>query len=318
MTRFVLLGHPVEHSISPAIQAAAFDETDLDWTYEAIDIAPDELSKVIDRLRNGSWQGANVTIPHKQAVIALLDDLAESAAQTSAVNTIVRNANRLVGHNTDLPAFLHDLRAQLDNSVRSSGLRTDLGRQAPLNDPSSRLDAPEPGRALILGAGGAARSVVFGLAQQGINLNIIARTVHTAQALAEDVLRIYSVDVDVLPWEIDSFSETARDCKLVVNATQVGMLPHEQNTPWPTEIALPRAAFVYDLVYTPRETRLLQDARLAGLSAASGAGMLIEQAALSFELWTGMRAPRPTMRSALDHALEGSKSISGDRELLNA
>jgi len=313
MMHFVLLGHPVEHSISPAIQAAAFNETGLDWIYEAIDIAPEALSEAVDRLRKGNWHGANVTIPHKHAVAPLLDVLADSAAQTSAVNTIARNANRLVGHNTDLPAFMKDLGSYFD-----LGLRPDVDLGANKINRSARLDAPATGTGLILGAGGAARSVAFGLAQQGINLNIIARTVHTAQALAEDVLRIYSVDVDVSPWESESFAEARRDCTLVVNATPVGMLPYKQDTPWPAEVALPEHAFVYDLVYTPGETRLVRDARLAGLRAASGAGMLVEQAALSFELWTGIRAPRRTMRAALEQMLESPKSISGDRELLNA
>lgn len=315
MRRFVLLGHPVGHSISPAIQGAAFDEMGLDWTYEAIDVAPGELSGAVDRLRNGIWRGANVTIPHKQAVIPLLDELAESAAHTSTVNTIVRDDNRLVGHNTDLPAFLKDLGTNFD---LTSDVRPDIDLEAEQNNRAAGLDAPGPGTGLILGGGGAARSVAFGLAQQGLNLKLIARTMHSARALAEDVVRKTSVDVAVLPWECDSFAEARRDCALIVNATPVGMLPHEQSTPWPDEIALPEKAFVYDLVYTPSETRLLRDARLAELSTASGAGMLIEQGALSFELWSGMRAPRRTMRAAFEQALKSSTSISGDREVLNA
>ncbi len=313
MSRLVLLGHPVGHSISPAMQSAAFDEMGLDWTYEAIDVAPGELSGAVDRLRNGIWRGANVTIPHKQAVIPLLDDLSESAVHTSTVNTIVRDDNRVVGHNTDLPAFMKDLGSHLD-----LGLQPEVDLGANKNNQAARRDAPATGIGLILGAGGAARSVAFGLAQQGFNLKLIARTIRPAQALAEDVLRNYSVEVELLPWENDSFTDAGRDCSLVVNATPVGMLPHEQDTPWPSEIALPEKAFVYDLVYTPSETRLMRDARLAGLEAASGAGMLVEQGALSLELWTGIRAPRRTMRVALEAASENSNSISGTREVLNA
>jgi shikimate dehydrogenase len=313
VSRFVLLGHPVGHSISPAMQSAAFDKMGLDWTYEAIDVAPGELLGAVDRLRNGVWRGANVTIPHKQAVIPLLDDLSQSALHTSTVNTIVRDDNRVVGHNTDLPAFMKDLGSYFD-----LGLRPDVDLGANKNNRAAGLDAPATGTGLILGAGGAARSVAFGLAQQGLNLKLIARTMRPAQALAIDVLRNYSVEVELLPWEGDSFTDAGRDCSLVVNATPVGMLPHEQDTPWPSEIALPEKAFVYDLVYTPSETRLMRDARLAGLDAASGAGMLVEQGALSFELWTGIRAPRRTMRAALEAASENSNSISGTREVLNA
>jgi len=315
VSRYVLLGHPVGHSISPAIQGAAFDEMGLDWTYEAIDIAPYELSEAIEGLRSGNWHGANVTIPHKQAVLPMLDDLAESASHTSTVNTIVRNENRLVGHNTDLPAFMNDLGGYFD---LTPGTRPDIDLGADKNHRVARLDAQRPGTGLILGAGGAARSVVFGLAQRGLNLRIIARTIRSAQALADDVLRSYSVEVDALQWKDESFAEAGRDCALIVNATPVGMLPHGRETPWPSGISLPKNAFVYDLVYTPSETLLLHDARLAGLSAASGAGMLVEQGALSFELWTGIHAPRRTMRAALERALDSSNSISGDREVMNA
>ena len=311
----MLLGHPVGHSISPAMQSAAFDEMGLDWTYEAIDVAPGELSGAVDRLRNGIWRGANVTIPHKQAVIPLLDDLSESAVHTSTVNTIVRDDDRVVGHNTDLPAFIKDLGTNFD---LTSDDRPDIDLEAKKNNRAAGLDAPGSGTGLILGGGGAARSVAFGLAQQGFNLKLISRTIRPAQALAKDVLRNYSVEVELLPWENDSFADAGRDCSLVVNATPVGMLPHEQDTPWPSEIALPDNAFVYDLVYTPSETRIMRDARLAGLAAASGAGMLIEQGALSFELWADIRAPRRTMRAAFEQALKSSTTISGDREEMNA
>jgi shikimate dehydrogenase len=292
MRRFALFGHPVTHSLSPAIQQAAFDKTGVDWTYEALDIAPDELFETTERLRHGSWDGANVTLPHKQDVIPLLDDLAESAALTSAVNTITRDEERLVGHNTDMPAFLHDLRAH--HELRPSGA------------------------GLILGAGGAARAVAFGLASRGMDLHVISRSERPAKLIAADVHQTHSMEVSILPWEEASFAKASSDCALVVNATPVGMLPNDQETPWPHDVAFPDNAFMYDLIYTPGETRLVREARLSGLSATSGAGMLVEQGALAFELWTGLRAPRRSMRAALDRALDESPPISSDREVLNA
>lgn len=279
MNVVVLLGSPVTHSLSPAMHSAAFEAAGLDdWRYKPIEVPPEDLAAAIERMRAEGWAGANVTIPLKEAVVPLLDDLSPSAAQTSAVNTIVNERGYLVGHNTDSLGFLHDLRAH--------------------------WQIPSTGQALILGAGGAARAVAFGLAQEGLDLRLIARSAGRARALAKDVQRNHPVEVRALAWTVESFEKAAGECLLVVNATPLGMLPADQMSPWPDDLQLPPAAFVYDLVYSSRETRLVQLARLSGLKAVSGAGMLLEQGALSYELWTGLRAPRERMRAALDSVLE--------------
>lgn len=280
MKRVVLLGSPVAHSLSPAIQSAAFEAAGLDWRYEAIEISPERLAATIERMRAESWPGANVTIPYKEAVAALLDELDPSAAETSAVNTIVNEGSHLVGHNTDLLGFTRDLRAH--------------------------WRAPRNGAALILGAGGAARAVAFGLARQGLELCVIARTESRAEKLADELRRNHAGGIAVLPWREESFGRAASRCDLIINATPLGMWPADQSSAWPLGVPLPPAAFVYDLVYIPRDTRLVQYARHSGLEAASGAGMLLEQAALSYERWSGLRAPRRRMRAALNQALERS------------
>ena len=280
MKRLVLLGHPVTHSLSPPMQRAAIEATDLGWDYQAIDVEPDRLPAAVDQLRTGEWLGANLTLPHKQAVLPLVDDLAASARHTSAANTIVVEDGQLVGHNTDLPGFMHDL-----------GLHCQI---------------QEIGASVILGAGGAARAVSFGLAQRGMDLQLIARSKDRAEALAESVRRRHPVDVVVLPWEAASFGAVGGKYGLVVNATPVGMRPNDTESAWPANVPFPEGSFVYDLVYSPKDTRLTHDARLAGLDTVSGAGMLVEQGALSFELWTGLGAPRRQMRAALDHELERS------------
>ena len=296
--KFVLLGSPVEHSFSPAIQSAAFNEAGLDWRYEAMEVTPEELAATIASMRKHGWLGANVTIPFKEAVLPLLDEIDSSAVQTSAVNTIVNRNGHLVGHNTDLRGFMRDLR--------------------------THWQVPKTGRPLILGAGGGARAVAFGLAQEGLDLLLIARTTIRAERLAEDVRRYHGVGVAILPWARDSFTKAASQCILIVNATPLGMMPEVQNSPWPGDVALPPAAFVYDLVYSPREPQLVKQAQRSGLRAASGAGMLLEQAALSYELWTGLRAPRERMRAALEDALvrasawERTQDQPDRREVLDA
>lgn len=278
MKRVVLLGSPVAHSLSPVIQNAAFQVSGLDWCYEAIETEAEELEPALDRMRAEAWPGANVTLPLKEAVVPLLDVLDPSAVEVSAVNTIVNDGGRLVGHNTDSLGFVRDLRAH--------------------------WRVPADGVAVILGAGGAARAVAAGLAHRGLELVLIARSPERARVLAEDLRRTHAAKVGVLPWIGESFAQIPEHCVLVVNATPLGMAPADQDTPWPPEVPLPPGAVVYDLVYTPKETRFQQYARQSGLQSMPGGGMLLEQGALSYERWTGRRAPRRQMRAALHRALE--------------
>jgi shikimate dehydrogenase len=290
MRRVVLLGSPVAHSLSPAIQGAAFEATGLDWRYQAVEVDGRALPDAIRRMRAEGWAGANVTIPLKETVLPLLDDLDPSASETRAVNTIVARGSTLVGHNTDLPGFLRDLQAN--------------------------WPVPVGGAAMILGAGGAARAVAFGLARLGLDLRLISRSAGRGEALGHAVRRVQPVDVQTLPWRRGSFERAADGSVLIVNATPLGMLSLEEYSPWPDGLPLPPGACVYDLVYTPRATRFVRQARLAGLHAISGAGMLVEQGALAFELWTGREAPRDRMRAAMEGALGSAVEVSPASNLL--
>jgi len=276
--RVALLGSPVAHSLSPVIQNTAFRVAGLDWCYEAIETDAEGLEPAIQRMRAEVWPGANVTIPLKEAVMPLLDELDPSAVEVSAVNTVVNEGGHLVGHNTDSSGFMRDLRA--------------LWR------------VPAQGLAVILGAGGAARAVAAGLARQGLELVLIARSPGRAGMLAEDIRRTHAAEVGVLPWIGESFAQVPDHCVLIVNATPLGTAPADQDMPWPVEVPLPPGAVVYDLVYTPKETRFRQYARQSGLQSIPGGGMLLEQGALSYERWTGRCAPRRQMRAALRRALE--------------
>jgi shikimate dehydrogenase len=277
MSRVGLLGYPLSHSVSPAMHNAAFTALNLPGRYELLETPAEELPAVVARLRQDEWMGANVTIPHKARVIELLDEIDPSAAGIGAVNTIVRNDERLIGHNTDVTGFQVDLRS---HGVEIKG-----------------------DSVIILGSGGAARAVTAALIPTGAQIRYITPLIDEAGQLIDDLVKPAGAQAEILPWEDDSFA--AADSRLVVNATPVGMSPDVGACPWPDDIPLPKSAFVYDLVYNPAETMLMQRARTEGLGAGSGLGMLVEQGALAFELWTGLTPSREIMTAAAQTALEG-------------
>jgi shikimate dehydrogenase len=250
-----------------------------------------ELAVLLNRVRAGEIHGLNVTIPHKQNVIPLLDELTPAAEAIGAVNTIVTRENKLIGDNTDAPGFWGDLQRLVGSREPSA-----VSRQ-----PSANSEFSIHHSALILGSGGGARAVVYALLTQGYHVTISARCEDQAQAetLKAD-LSIVSDQIDIVCLETDYHALRTTHYALLVNCTPVGMHPLEDVSPWPDEVSLPRNAAVYDLVYNPRETRLVKQARAAGLPATTGLGMLVEQAALAFERWTGREAPRDVMMAAVN------------------
>lgn len=286
MRRAVLLAHPAGHSLSPAMHDAAFAALDVDARYEAWDVPPAELAAAIERLRDPVILGANVTVPHKRAVLALLDGLDAEAAAIGAVNVVRREGGRLLGGNSDGEGFLR--------SLREAGL-----------DPAGR-------RVLLLGAGGAARAVGWALLRAGAaELRIVNRTHASAAALAAALAAdAGGAVVRALRDPLDG----AERIGLWVNATSVGM---RRGGVDPDASPLDPAAFArrgpdatpaaaVDLVYRPRRTRFLRDAAAAGLVTVEGSGMLLHQGAAAFEAWTGRPAPLAAMRAALDAALDGA------------
>ncbi|MEZ0395502.1 MAG: shikimate dehydrogenase [Anaerolineales bacterium] len=279
MIRLGLVGYPLTHSLSPRLHRAALAACGLEGEYRLYPIAPQDwqsLRRLTDRLRSGKLLGLNVTLPHKQDVIPLLDGLTPEGRAIGAVNTLYLNDNCLIGHNTD-----------------AAGFRADLGRLF--------VRLPNEKRALVIGAGGGARAVVYCLLQAGWEVTVAALSVYKARALAEALGEATgAASVGVILTEANAIRAIAPGLTLIVNASPVGMLPHSQAMPWPEEVPFPPDAVVYDLVYLPRETRLVRSARQAGLRAMSGLGMLVEQAALSFECWTGMNVPRSIMSAAAE------------------
>lgn len=276
MIRLGLVGYPVTHSLSPKIQNAALKACGLEGDYSLFPIEPGDfqgVKDVLNRVRAGELTGLNVTIPHKQTVIDFLDELTPTAKTIGAVNTIYLKNNTLVGDNTDAPGFLSDLRRFFSNH------------------PSSIVHRRS---AIVLGAGGSARAVVYALLHDGWNVTLAARRLEQAHQLASSFPN-YHVPItnliDIQPSTLD----------MIINATPLGMTPNVDQSPLPENLSLPSNVFIYDLVYNPRETKLVRNARAQGLHATTGLGMLVEQAALSFELWTGHNPSREIMRASVSN-----------------
>jgi len=270
-----LLGHPVEHSLSPRLHNAAFRAQGVNAVYVATPVRPDALRAGVEGLRALQFLGANVTVPHKEAVRPLLDDVSERAAAVGAVNTIVREGDTLRGDNTDVTGFL-----------------------APLADEAG--DTLEGAPMLVFGAGGAARAVVYGLLDRyaPARLTLVARRPEQAEALAAD-LGGYDPQGALRTTTFDAAGEAVRRSRLLVNATPLGMAPETDGTPWPDAADFGSDHVAYDLVYNPEETRFLREAAERGATTIGGLDMLVEQAAASYEQWTGRPMPTDAVYEAL-------------------
>lgn len=271
-----LIGYPLSHSLSPTIHAAALKACNLQGDYSLFPIAPDDkqgLKDLLARLRTGELHGLNVTIPHKQNVIEFLDELTPTAKAIGAVNTIYLKDSKLIGDNTDAAGFLTDLK---------NFVNTETCKQV------NKC-------ALVLGAGGSARAVVYALLNDGWNVTISARRIEQAQELA---ISFPNYQLPITNYA--NLQSLVSNLSLLVNTTPLGMTPNIDESPLPENLSLPSNAFIYDLVYNPRETKLVREARQQGLRAATGLGMLIEQAALSFELWTGCIPSREILHQSVE------------------
>jgi shikimate dehydrogenase len=280
MTKFVgLIGYRLKHSISPQFQQVAFDYLGLDIRYEVWETAKDELPNVVEGVRDASRLGANVTIPHKEAVLPLLDKVDQLARRIGAVNTIVKKDGKLVGYNTDANGFIR-------------ALEEDGGF------------VPKGKRAVLIGAGGAARAAGFALVGAGVkSLVILNRTQDRGEALAWD-LKISDTKVIALRWKDGRTLTALAECDLLVNCTSVGLKDSASEGRSPLGIGLiPKRALVYDVVYNPIETPLIAAAKKAGARTLGGLSMLVYQGAASFELWTGKSAPIDMMMRVAKRAL---------------
>lgn len=269
-----LLGNPVDHSLSPAIHNAAFQALGLNYVYLAFRV--EDLEGAVRGIRAlGNLRGFSVTIPHKVAVLPLLDEVEPTARHIGSVNTIVVDGGRLTGHNTDASGALR--------ALRNAGVPL-KGRQV-----------------LILGTGGAARAIAFGLAAEREAAGLILLGIDEKERgkLAGDLRDRTTVKVEDAPLTEPTLRSALRQTEILVHCTPLGMHPKVQESCVPSALLAPGLT-VMDIVYNPRETRLLREARAAGCRTIPGLEMFLHQAVAQFELWTGQAAPVDRMRAVLE------------------
>jgi shikimate dehydrogenase len=269
-----LLGDPVGHSLSPAMHNAALAAAGIDAAYMALPVKPENLGAAIAGLRAVNFMGANVTLPHKSAVIPFLDEISPLARTLGAVNTIVNRDGKLYGDTTDAAGFI-----------------------AAFEDEGHSFDGAQ---VAILGNGGSARTIATALPlmRKVSRITLVARNLAKAEALIEEIRSALgdpanaavAPDVILNALTVDQYARVAADHALVVNTTPVGMTPLVDATPLPAEHLHPHQ-IVYDIVYNPVETRLLREAKAAGCRVLGGLGMLVYQGKIAFEQWTARAVP---------------------------
>ena len=271
-----VIGAPIAHSLSPIIQNAALHAAGLDYVYAALPVRADALASAVRGLYDAGIAGFNVTIPFKTAIIPLMDALSEDARRIQAVNTVVVEDGRLVGHNTDVAGFLAGF---AERGIALTGKN-----------------------AVLIGAGGAARAALWGLLRSGVSsIAIGVRCVEKGAALAADFAA--NGAVRACAFVDPAFSRALAAADIVVQTTPLGMTPHTDAMPPVDMAALKDDAVLYDLIYTPAETRFLREARARGCETINGETMLVAQGAEAFHLWTGKRPDVELMKRVLREEL---------------
>jgi shikimate dehydrogenase len=275
-----IIGYPLGHSLSPAMHNAAFKKLGLDFEYVPFEVNPDDLPEALKGMRALHIAGFNVTIPHKETIVTLLDEVTKLARIIGAVNTVVNQEGKLIGYNTDGAGFIDSLKedAQTD---------------------------PQGKNVVLLGAGGAARAVAVILAEAKAKSLILTDIQNEkAKCLAEYVGSYFDIACNFVEPDSQELQTAIDKADILVNSTPIGMHPKTGQSPLSQTIKLHAGLLVYDLVYNPSKTKLLKTAKAAGCRTCSGLGMLVRQGALAFTLWTGKEAPVEVMRQAGETALK--------------
>lgn len=281
--RLAVIGDPVAHSRSPEMHNPALKTAGINCEYVRLHILPCEVDEALSLLKSCGFIGINVTIPHKAAVFDAVDDMTEVARRISAVNTVKIDGDRLIGHNTDAPGLKRAIREEFSKDL------SDL-------------------RIMIIGAGGGAgkAAAVQCAMDQCRRLVLVNRTVAKAQALALELqslltapesLKVPARQFVAIPWEEEAMEREMKQVDLIINATSIGMKPSDPEV-LPQHFIEPHH-LVYDMVYSPSQTRLMASAGAAGARSANGLGMLLWQGALAFEFWFNREAPVEAMRAGL-------------------
>ena len=274
-----IFGYPVKHSLSSLMQNAAFSKKAIDAVYVPFEVPPENLKEAVEGVRALGIKGLNVTVPHKERIVEHLDYLSDEAELLGAVNTVKNENGELTGYNTDAEGFLRSL---LEEGVDLEGKR-----------------------ALMFGAGGAARAVGYALLKGGVKfLNIVNRNFSRGKEVGELLGKLGNVLV--YPLKESTIEVLLKDVDLIVNTTSLGMKPDD---PLLFDYSkIPSGVTVVDIIYNPPETPLLKAAREKGCKTVNGLGMLVHQGAVAFEIWTGEKAPVETMREVLKRELYGGNT----------
>ena len=275
-----VIGNPIAHSLSPVFQNVGIKAAGLDYVYTALPVNNDDLAAAIAGMKAMGFCGMNVTIPHKERVMDYLDAIDEDAKVLGAVNTIVNRDGVLTGYNTDVKGFI--------NGMKQQGF-SPMGKQA-----------------VLLGAGGAARAIIWGLIQEKVaGLTIGVRNVAKVQPLVDYFAKY--MPITLLDWQTGEFEQALSQAELLINATPLGMYPKVDAAPPVNWTKVKKGIFVYDIIYTPAETLFLQQAKENGCQVLNGEAMLVGQGAESFRLWTGVEPDTKVMTEALRQALMQGK-----------
>ena len=275
-----VFGHPVAENPTILMQEAAFHALGLNWRYLTIEVYPEDLAAAMQGLRAFNMRGVNLTIPHKVAVLKYLDEISPAAQLMGAVNTVVRQGDRLVGENTDGKGFMQSLR--LDAGV----------------DPAGR-------RIVVLGAGGAARAITVELALAGAaHIHVVNRSPDRGQALVDLLKEKTPVEATFSAWVRPYALPAGTD--VLVHATSIGLFPGGSDRPDVDYATILPGMIVCDVIPNPPQTPFLEEARARGARTLDGLGMLVYQGAIGFKLWTGFEAPVQVMRRALEQAFEAA------------
>jgi shikimate dehydrogenase len=276
-----IIGDPIEHSLSPVMHNAAFETLGLDYAYLAFKVKPACVAAAVEGMRALNIRGLNVTMPHKNTVMANLDRIDLSAQIINSVNTILNKENLLLGFNTD---GVGAVKALKENGAELKGRKV-----------------------LLLGAGGAARAIAHAVVKEADELAVLNRTVKHAQTLAKLLEKSVSKKIAFGSLSSSDIQQNLQDSDILINATSIGMKPRSDISPIPPKL-LRSSLSVMDIVYNPLETRLSKEAKEAGAKIISGVEMLIYQGATAFEIWTGKSAPVDVMRkTALNHLQRKAK-----------
>ena len=269
---FCIIGHPVEHSMSPTMWNPALQELGLDYVYVAFDVHPDNLEKAVDAFRFLGIRGANVTIPHKNSILKFLDEIDPIAEKMGAINTVKNEGGYLKATNTDAPGAKKSL---LDAGCSIEGKNI-----------------------LFLGSGGVARSLAYLFSEEAKRIVLTDIIKERAVTIASEIKKNMDANIEGELASEKKISKLIKQTDLLINATPLGMHPHTDATPLSKEL-LHKDLFVFDVIYNPMETKLMKDAADIGCKTLSGLDMLVNQGVLAFEWWTGKSPNSKLMKSKI-------------------